>query len=356
MSPILVHHLYEERATAEGDVSATADTPTGTDPIASRTSPFRNERIAPQSRLRTVVPAVHDRGAGVTRIAGIHGEYVVADPTGRVLELLGNFSGFQPLEAILMTFREDWDRTELVDLVTQLVDGEVLVPATDLWRTGHRAGQNPLTLGEVLRGTELKDFIRLHSWRRRDQSAEPSSGLVEIAMHRKSVRSFRADGVVPIPELSQVLRTSYSAAVAAVPSAGGLRSCEIRVLVRVNDTWELRLWDARQSVLGISLDSWTAGNSDLAHALDCDIDSMAPQVVLVILMSPDLHVAKYGNRGYRYSILEAGHVAQMVHLAATEAGIAGVEWGAFRDEELRDLICAETGWVPATCILLGLER
>lgn len=40
---------------------------------------------------------------------------------------------------------------------------------------------------------------------------------------------------------------------------------------------------------------------------------------------------KYGLRGYRFALLEAGHVAQNVILAATALGIASVPLGAFYD-------------------------
>ena len=40
---------------------------------------------------------------------------------------------------------------------------------------------------------------------------------------------------------------------------------------------------------------------------------------------------KYGLRGYRFALLEAGHVAQNLLLAATALGLAAVPLGAFFD-------------------------
>ena len=40
---------------------------------------------------------------------------------------------------------------------------------------------------------------------------------------------------------------------------------------------------------------------------------------------------KYGLRGYRFALLEAGHVAQNIVLAATALGLAALPLGAFYD-------------------------
>jgi len=47
---------------------------------------------------------------------------------------------------------------------------------------------------------------------------------------------------------------------------------------------------------------------------------------------------KYGERGYRFALLEAGHIAQNLLLAATAAGLASVPVGGFVDDDLNALI------------------
>jgi SagB-type dehydrogenase family enzyme len=44
--------------------------------------------------------------------------------------------------------------------------------------------------------------------------------------------------------------------------------------------------------------------------------------------------AKYGLRGYRFALLEAGHLAQSVVLAATALGLASLPWGGYADAEV----------------------
>jgi SagB-type dehydrogenase family enzyme len=47
---------------------------------------------------------------------------------------------------------------------------------------------------------------------------------------------------------------------------------------------------------------------------------------------------KYGQRGYRFALLEAGHVAQNVLLAATALGLASVPLGGFFDRQVNGLL------------------
>lgn len=48
--------------------------------------------------------------------------------------------------------------------------------------------------------------------------------------------------------------------------------------------------------------------------------------------------AKYGERGYRFSLLEAGHIAQNTCLMATVMSLGCVTLGGFLDDELNQLV------------------
>lgn len=49
-------------------------------------------------------------------------------------------------------------------------------------------------------------------------------------------------------------------------------------------------------------------------------------------------VFKYGERGYRFALIEAGHVAQNLNLVAHGLGLAAVNVGGFFDREVDDLL------------------
>src|SRR6202007_2975935 len=53
-----------------------------------------------------------------------------------------------------------------------------------------------------------------------------------------------------------------------------------------------------------------------------------------LLIAADLRraTAKYANRGYRYTLIEAGHVAQNAYLFCAKHHLGLLEYGGFRDE------------------------
>lgn len=61
-------------------------------------------------------------------------------------------------------------------------------------------------------------------------------------------------------------------------------------------------------------------------------------VVFVITGVLDRTRIKYGDRGYRYILIEAGHLAQNICLLATELGLGSCCMGGFIDNELNKLL------------------
>jgi SagB-type dehydrogenase family enzyme len=69
------------------------------------------------------------------------------------------------------------------------------------------------------------------------------------------------------------------------------------------------------------------------------VDAAACVLLLVATFSRSR--IKYGARGYRFTLLEAGHVAQNILLAAEALGIAAVPIGGFFDRRLSALVGAD---------------
>jgi SagB-type dehydrogenase family enzyme len=76
-------------------------------------------------------------------------------------------------------------------------------------------------------------------------------------------------------------------------------------------------------------------------------------VVIVIVAKPAVTAAKYRGRAERYCVLEAGHVAQNVLLAAFALGLGGVTIGAFDDDSIRSVLDLDDGYLPLYLIPVG---
>ncbi len=63
--------------------------------------------------------------------------------------------------------------------------------------------------------------------------------------------------------------------------------------------------------------------------------------------------SKYGERGIRYTHIEAGHVAQNIHLEAVALGLGSVPVGAFDDAQVKKVLSLPKDNEPLYIIPVG---
>ncbi len=86
--------------------------------------------------------------------------------------------------------------------------------------------------------------------------------------------------------------------------------------------------------------------------------SFAADAAAVCWICADLKtlLSEAGPDAYRLSHLEAGIVAERIHLAANALGIGCCGIGSFYDEDVRSFIGAEEGtWDPLYAVALGMQ-
>jgi SagB-type dehydrogenase family enzyme len=182
-------------------------------------------------------------------------------------------------------------------------------------------------------------------------SLPPSSpsALTETIRRRRSCRAF-ADKVMPLGSVSSLLDDAYGIVDAtafgdrtrflrrAVPSAGGLFPLELYVLLRRVDGLEDGLY--HYDVLGHSVRLMRQG--DLFSAIEPMFYTYPfirdANLIIAIAAVFRRMQKKYGPRGYRYILIESGHVGQNVCLRASELGLATLCMGGFVDSELNALL------------------
>lgn len=166
---------------------------------------------------------------------------------------------------------------------------------------------------------------------------------------RRTRRDFAAEPV-DLAELSAILRWSYGVTgeldivgggrqpVRAAPSAGALYPAEIYLAVRAVRGLEAGLY--HYEVPDHALALLRRGNpADLVHDVCCGQEP-ARQAAVVVLLSGVIERTrrKYGERGYRYVLLDIGHLGENLYLACTALDLAIVPTCGFLDDEAADLI------------------
>ena len=162
---------------------------------------------------------------------------------------------------------------------------------------------------------------------------------------RRSVREYGPEPV-ELGQLGQLLGWSYGVMSRVgegvtsgrpTPSAGAIYPIEIYVCARNVSGLEDRAYhyDPGAHVL----EALRASPSTIvAHA------SLYPEITtaasFVVIMTAVLQrtCAKYGERGYRFALLDCGHVAQNLQLLASAIGLGSVGLGGFIDDELNELL------------------
>jgi SagB-type dehydrogenase family enzyme len=174
----------------------------------------------------------------------------------------------------------------------------------------------------------------------------PESEIMKLSRQRRSCRAY-APRELPLSALSALLRGSYGvirednrllggslALMRPVPSAGGLFPLEIYVVSqRVEDLADgLHHYDVRNH----ALETLTTGPvfTALRPALFMYEAIEHANVVFFLAAVFQRTQKKYGPRGYRYVLLEAGHVAQNICLLAVEQGLGSLCMGGYADGRL----------------------
>ena len=190
-------------------------------------------------------------------------------------------------------------------------------------------------------------------------------GLLELVGRRNSNREFAA-ATMPLARLAEILTGSYGlgrtisfpdgleARARTVPSAGALYPLELYPLLSGVETIDDGLY--HYDVLDNALERLRTGVEPGAVA---DAVIAAPflrnaNAVVFVSAVFDRTLHKYGARGYRYILLEAGHVAQNLCLLATERGLASLCVGGFIDSRVNRLLELDPQTEAAVyCVAIG---
>jgi SagB-type dehydrogenase family enzyme len=183
-------------------------------------------------------------------------------------------------------------------------------------------------------------------------SVSPHEGAAfeHVAAQRRSIRRF--DGR-PL-EVGQVARILYFGngitgsldstghdvrqPIRAAPSGGALYPVEIYPVVLRVEQLDSGVYHYAVDRHGLELVRRGSFSDALSHATSDPLLFSHAAVVFVLTGIFGRAYFKYGERGYRFALLEAGHICQNVLLSATALGLGAVAVGGFIDDEINDLL------------------
>lgn len=204
-------------------------------------------------------------------------------------------------------------------------------------------------------------------------SAIQGADLLEVLLHRTSVRSYDVSYQMPLGELATILYHSYGVTTwreveveeevlpvgrRNVPSAGGLFPLELYVAALHSDVPEgLYHYQARDNALEcLQRGDYTRLLLELIQA-EPYVDLGSSAAVLLVTGCIERQMIKYGERAYRFMQNEVGSVTQMVSLVAGVLGLGSCILGGYNDDGLNDLIQVDGLYESVQAVMVvGKER
>jgi SagB-type dehydrogenase family enzyme len=169
--------------------------------------------------------------------------------------------------------------------------------------------------------------------------------LAEIIRHRRSERNIDS-GQIPVELLADLLDSAYGSTSPAgteqgllrsSPSAGALFPLDLYLFARRCNELQSGLYHVDSVQRRLELLSQPFPHDGISQAFIMDGAAEAAAIVAIVAVFWRSRF-KYGLRGYRFALLEAGHVAQNLLLACTAADLPAVPLGGFFDARLNRLI------------------
>jgi SagB-type dehydrogenase family enzyme len=167
--------------------------------------------------------------------------------------------------------------------------------------------------------------------------------LESTIRQRRSERTF-ASSTVSLEALTKILELGCGVTRhqeipgRAAPSPGGLYAVETYPILFDVDGLTPGIYHYYALDHSLEFVRPLAGVDVMQPFLPTDLFRALPPVVLAFSVVFSRVQTKYLERGYRFALLEAGHIAQNMLLAATALGMNSVPVGGFWDEQFNNLM------------------
>jgi SagB-type dehydrogenase family enzyme len=188
----------------------------------------------------------------------------------------------------------------------------------------------------------------------------PLSCALGDALLRRRTRRDWGDGDLELPDLAALLRAGYGVTGSAadhelrsVPSGGALYPLDLYVVALrvVGIQPALYHFDPLRDVLTRLRE--VPSSVEIAALSPCPELLLPSAALLVVTASFYRSRFKYGQRGYRFALFEAGHVVQNIVLAAAALDLPALPFGGFYDRRVDALLDAD-GLEEASTYMLVL--
>lgn len=302
-----------------------------------------------------VVPAVPYKGG----IRFLHRENQIDidhDMADEVWKILSLCNGYTKVSFIIKS--SGLPKDDVIEILVELEDMELIVDSRHQFMHFHRISNYPSAINSNLTQDEVEAYTKserlpVKSGEVIQFDCDTSSALFPIRENRRSCRSF-SEKKMTVNQIGSICHFAYSIPDHSVPSGGALYPLRIYVLIEKPQEgldpgyYE---YDAEQNRLVCF-----NGEVDVEQLKYCFNQEEIPfgsSVQIVIAADLERQPYKYANRGYRLTLIEAGHVAENISLYCAEQGLGACEMGGVQDGPLKQELELSGSIWPILAIPVG---
>lgn len=190
---------------------------------------------------------------------------------------------------------------------------------------------------------------------------EGTVSVEQAIKQRRTVRAFRSRAL-DLNQLSQLLWAAHgitenSGFKRAAPSAGALYPMDVYVVVGQNSVAQIEAgvyhYEPKGHFLALIAKSDLRGV--VARASLSQMWMAKAPLSFIITGEYKRVTVKYGERGIRYALIEAGHMGQNLFLQAEALGLKAGIVGAFHDKELIEVMNIPSSHQPLLIMPIGYQ-
>lgn len=170
--------------------------------------------------------------------------------------------------------------------------------------------------------------------------SSPNDALQKLMTARKSIRSWspRPVSMKQLGSLMAAFARSRSG-MRTFPSAGATYAVEVYCMLnRVESELSGTVVRYNADNHSLSVIGRAPSAEEIAALINLDGDGTMPPLIFLIALLAERTTAKYGERGGRFALIEAGQALQNLALRIEAEGMVGVELGGLLDDRVRALL------------------
>lgn len=186
-----------------------------------------------------------------------------------------------------------------------------------------------------------------------EQKNTEESHFMKLLRKRYSCRNF-SDESISAQKLFEICKSAYSSEVKPVASAGNLTPLSIfLIVINGNKNMPRGVYQYNHDTGNLNQIRTDITNEELIFAFNDENIIFGAPCIFVITADINRHMQKYANRGYRFTLLEVGHVLQNITIESIEQGLDSLEYGGFKDMTVAKLLGLSENLLPIACTAVG---